>query len=171
MVVKALGIPHLAPPTTAFEYVGSIVIPAALALLPQRMDSLEARALLHAICMQESRGIHRRQIRGPARGLWQFEARGGHDGVLNHAASKPIIGPVLKAMAYDPSECWAAIENNDVLACIFARLLLWTNPKPLPEGDASAAWDYYIDTWRPGKPHRETWDPFYLDAWTREVNP
>jgi hypothetical protein len=165
--MKALGIPH--DPQPVGNYVRDVVIPAAMKLVPPRLDSLEARALLHAICMQESRGIHRRQIKGPARGLWQFEYRGGFLGVLQHPASRPILLPILEKMAYQESECWPAIENNDVLACVFARLLLWTHPKALPEGNPNEAWDYYLDTWRPGKPHRSSWDAFYLDAWTREV--
>ncbi len=38
---------------------------------------------------------------------------------------------------------------------VFARLLLWTDAKPLPAiGDEQGAWDYYLRNWRPGKPTR-----------------
>ena len=46
-----------------------------------------------------------------------------------------------------------------------ARLLLFTDPKRLPEvGDAKGAWNLYIRTWRPGKPHRGTWNDLYDQA-------
>lgn len=156
----------------AFEYVRNVVLPAALSMLPQRMDSIEARAELMAIGMQESHFKYRRQMRGPALSFWMAENTGGFRGILDHPKTGELARGVLRRMGYgeaDPSD-FQALEDNDILACIGARLLLWSHPKPLPEGNASAAWDYYIETWRPGKPHRETWDAFYLDAWTREVN-
>ena len=56
-----------------------------------------------------------------------------------------------------------------MLAAGIARLLLWTDPKPLPkrfEPRAEAqAWSYYERVWRPGKPHPETWD----DCWRAAV--
>ncbi len=52
-----------------------------------------------------------------------------------------------------------------MLACAFARLLLFTDPRPLPAlGNPQAAWDYYVRNWRPGKPHRDTWDALYAKA-------
>lgn len=145
-------------------YVERSVLPAALSLLPPSMDSAEARALLIAIGLQESRFEYRRQVRGPARGFWQFE-QAGVRGVLNHHAAKPRLGPVLEALRVLPDECFEAIAHNDVLACVFARLLLWTHPQPLPR-EAAVAWRYYLATWRPGKPHRRTWDDFYASAWS-----
>lgn len=153
---------------SAFDYVRHNTIPAALKLLPQNMDTPVAITMLLAIGLQESRMTHRRQIGGPARGLWQFESGGGVRGVLSHAASKPHISAVLRTMAYGETQeiAFAAIEHNDVLACVFARLLLWTHPKALPQaGDPQYAWEYYLSTWRPGKPHRATWDAFYEQAW------
>jgi hypothetical protein len=157
---------------SAIEYVRSAVLPAALSMLPPHMDSIAARAMLLAIGMQESGFKYRRQMRGPALSFWQAEATGGFRGLLDHPDSGELARGALKRMAYgepDPSD-FQALEDNDILACIGARLLLWTHPKALPEGDASVAWSYYVNCWRPGKPHRETWDPIYRDAWTREVN-
>lgn len=139
-------------------------MPAALAMLPAKMDSPEARALLVAIGLQESRFTHRRQqLNGPAHGFWQFESAGGVHGVLTHHATKPFIQPVLDALRYEPSDCYYAIRDNDILACVFARLLLFSHPAPLPR-EAAAAWDYYLATWRPGKPRRDTWDGFFIQA-------
>lgn len=141
---------------------------ATSALLPPRMDSPEAKAMMIAIAMQESRWDHRRQIGGPARGFWQFEF-GGIKGVLNHRASQLMIFNVLERLDYDhaPDTSYTAIEHNDVLAFAYARLLLWTLPDRLPaRGEVAEAWNQYIDAWRPGKPHRATWDAFFGQAWT-----
>ena len=63
------------------------IVRPALAMLPARMSSPQAAVQMLAQALQESRLKHRRQIRGPARGLWQFET-GGIAGVLRHSASK-----------------------------------------------------------------------------------
>lgn len=145
------------------------IFPAAFTLLPTEMNTPKARALMLAIGLQESRFKHRRQLGpGPARGWWQFERGGGVKGVLTHAVTAPIITPIVKTFCYEPTPavCHLAIEHNDVLACIFARLLLWTVPLPLPEPDEDAhAWAVYIEGWRPGKPHRPTWRRFFEQAW------
>lgn len=141
------------------------IVPA-LSLLPPMMSSREAVAMLLAIGMQESRFIHRRQMNGPARGYWQFEVM-GVSGVLRHDASRTHARDVLMRLNYasdDEGDVWRAIEHNDVLAAAIARLLLWTHPKRLPS-DKDTAWDYYLACWRPGKPHRKTWDAFYETAW------
>jgi hypothetical protein len=148
---------------SALQYVHKAVIPAALTLLPN-MDSPQARVLILTIGLQESRFIHRRQVGGPARGFWQFEM-GGTRGVLTHQTSRQLIRSALNAMNYGETAdiCFAAIEQNDILACVFARLLLWTHPKQIPS-DPQGTWDYYLSLWRPGKPHRETWNAFYAEA-------
>lgn len=52
---------------------------------------------------------------------------------------------------------WSAIERNDVLAAGLARLLLYTDPRPLPAlGDAESVWALYLRTWRPGAYTRGT---------------
>lgn len=170
-MMRVAGIPNpVSPPptvssTTRFMY--QRILPAAAAMLPARLDAAKARVLLIAIGLQESRFEHRRQIRGPAVGWWQFESGGGVYGVLTHSASKPLIEPALATLRYRPGDCYDAIAHNDVLACIFARLLLFTHPKPLP-ASADTAWRYYLDTWRPGRPHAESWEAFYLQAWAME---
>ncbi|WP_199533145.1 hypothetical protein [Thiopseudomonas alkaliphila] len=70
-------------------------IDPALALLPARMKSKKAVVMMLAIGLQESRFIHRRQIKGPARGFWQFEKGGGVYGVLNHHIVIPPFSTVL----------------------------------------------------------------------------
>jgi hypothetical protein len=140
----------------------------ALSLLPQNMDSPQARVMILAIGLQESRFEYRRQIGdGPAKGFWQFERGGGVKGCIQHPASAPHIRKLCAArgVEFAPQAVWNAIEADDVLAAGLARLLLWTDPKPLPAlGDADGAWSLYLRTWRPGKPHLITWSWIYRQA-------
>lgn len=146
------------------------VFPAAFAFLPASMDTPAARALLLAIALQESHCTHRRQVRGPARGFWQFEKGGGVKGVLKHPATSALAHATMTGLQYPDTSvetAYAAIEHNDVLACVFARLLLATVPEPLPTRlEPEAAWQQYLAAWRPGKPHRHTWDACYEEAWS-----
>lgn len=139
----------------------------ALALLPPAMNTPQARVLLLAIGLQESRFQHRRQIGGPARGFWQFEHNGGVRGVLMHPASREDALRICAARHVAPvsATIYAALETDDILAAAFARLLLWTDPLRLPDaGDADGAWALYLRTWRPGKPHPQTWPALYAQA-------
>ncbi|GAB3469168.1 hypothetical protein [Azotobacter salinestris] len=142
-------------------------IAPALALLPARMNTPAAEVMLLTIGLQESGLIHRRQIGGPARGWWQFEQGGGVAGVLRHPESAGYARGVCTArrVSPEPGIVWAELEHNDILAAAFARLLLWTDPAPLPEvGEVAKSWDYYQRCWRPGKPHRQRWDACYAQA-------
>lgn len=143
-------------------------IAPALALLPAKMSGSRAEQMLLSIGLQESRFEYRRQMgNGPARGFWQFEKGGGVRGVLEFTTTKSLARAVCQARGVAPTAdaVHAALEHDDVLAAAFARLLLWTDPKPLPAvGEVQQAWDLYIRTWRPGKPHRQTWDGLYARA-------
>lgn len=147
------------------------IIPAALSVLPPEMDTIPARAILLAIGLQESRFEHRRQINGPARGMFQFEYGGGLAGVMTHRATRGHLDAALCAQRYEgvidePARLFTAIEHNDVLACVCARLLLWTLPGALPDRyQPMTAWDQYLQAWRPGKPHMSTWRGYWADAW------
>jgi len=149
------------------EQFNQIILTPALSLLLSCMDSPNARAMLIAICLQESGFNHRQQISGPARGFPQFEATGVH-GVLTHHATAGLANSVCGALVYRPSvdEVHAAIRDNDVLAACFARMLLWTVPAALPdERQPDVGWEQYTWAWRPGKPHRERWDNNWERAW------
>lgn len=149
------------------------VLPALLAL-PHAMKSPRALVMLLAIGLQESRFEHRYQVvqgrpgaKGPARGFWQFEKAGGCAGVLTHPASRFwMVGACnVRRLAPTPHALWKSIETDDELAATAARLLLFTDPKPLPGlADAEGAWRYYLRNWRPGKPHRATWDALHARA-------
>ena len=154
------------------------VIDPTLALLAQEgiPASDKARAMLVAIGLQESRLKERRQLVGkpprpvgPAMGLWQFEQGGGVKGVLTHKASRAIAEKyaLLRVGSIELKKVWEALECDDVLACIFARLLLWTDPKAIPDArpeNEEAAWQVYLGNWRPGKPHRQTWSGYWQAA-------
>lgn len=135
-------------------------------LLPGRYDSLDARVMLLAIGAQESEFRYRQQVGGPARGYWQFEQGGGVRGVLTHSATRLQALAVchMRAVAPVESDVYAALASDDLLACAFARLLLWTDPATLPRDDAGVAWDYYLRTWRPGKPRQDAWERNYAGA-------
>jgi hypothetical protein len=144
-------------------------IAPAFQLLPAPMNSPEAELMLLAIGLQESRFEHRHQIGGPAHSFWQAEQGGGMvHGVLRHRKTEFLAIAVSDARGIAPitdNEIYKAIEFDDVLAAALARLLLWTDPWPLPKvGECAKAWDLYLRTWRPGKPHRKTWDALYARA-------
>lgn len=127
---------------------------------PRPSDAAER--LLLAIAAQESGLRHRYQVlssgsAGPARGWWQFEA-GGVAGVMRHPATATLARALCDHawVAWDQSAIWRALEGHDELAVGLARLLVWSDPAPLPDR-APAGWSYYLRTWRPGKPHPETW--------------
>lgn len=150
------------------------ILDEALAGLPAAMDTPQARVLLIAIGLQESRLTHRVQLikdkktgelvpRGPARGLWQFELGGGVAGVLNHRLVRDRARALTGYPKVSAAEVHKRLSEDDVLAAQLARLLLWTDPKPLPT-EAADAWNYYIRVWRPGKPHPQTWEAFWDQA-------
>ena len=147
----------------------------ALGMLPSKMDSRAARIMLLAIGLQESRFRYRYQkiagkpyVKGPARGFWQFERAGGVVGVMTHAASHELAEELcqVRRVPFDSVVIHDTLERDDVLAAGFARLLLWTDRKALPSPAAShqEAWDCYIRNWRPGRPHRDSWDDFHDQA-------
>jgi hypothetical protein len=144
------------------------LLDTSLALLPEKMDTIMARAELAAIGLQESQLIHRRQMgNGPARGLWQFEKNGGVRGVMTFGTTEALARSLCTQRGFVPAvqSAYDMLEHDDVLACCFARLLLYTDPRPLPPvGAVDAAWRYYIDNWRPGKPHPQVWPKNYSNA-------
>jgi hypothetical protein len=152
-------------------------ITPALALLPARMTSLEAEVMLLAIGLQESRFEHRRQLvgspprpAGPAKSFWQAEQGGGMvSGLLRYHDDRvrDIAAGLCAVRGVPPAAraVWDAIEYDDVLAAGLARLLLFTDPARLPAlGDVDGAWQLYLRTWRPGKPHPATWAALYEQA-------
>ncbi len=71
----------------------------------------------------------------------QFEKGGGIKGVLTHPSSKPYIVDVCKRLVVpaDIDLCYGLVAYHDALACCFARLLLWTLPRPHGVGSGKTA--------------------------------
>jgi len=160
------------------EFLERTINPALEELVPHGIPVNDrARVMLMAIGLQESRLVHRFQLplagatnrKGPARGFWQFEAGGGVAGVMTHNATKDRVLHFVRRHVGSTNNhaIWASLEWEDTLAVVFARLLLWSDPRALPEptlANEQAAWDYYIRNWRPGKPHRQTWARIWADS-------
>lgn len=158
------------------------VVPAAARFFPASFNSPQARALIIAICLQESEFKHRRQlVRGfrewwksvttPAAGFPQFERIGIRE-VLQHHSSRKMALAVLDTFGYpeDVDTIHEALVHNDLLAAVWARLALWRHPDALPgEHEMEFAWHYYLRIWAPGIPHPEKWAACWREAW-RIVN-
>lgn len=138
----------------------------ALAFLPKPMDTAQARVMLLATGLQESKfedrwqvvNLNKPQVKGPARGFWQFERGGGCKGVVTHLASRYWMSLVCawRGVGFNATALWNCIEQDDVLAAAAARLLYFTDPKRLPDlGDEQGAWNLYLRTWRPGAYKRQ----------------
>lgn len=146
------------------------IIPAALSLLPARMSSEGAEAMLLAIALQESEMAARVQGGGgPAHGFWQFESGGGVQGVLTHPLTRPHLLHACDVLCYRPptrAAVYDAIVDNDVLACCVARLLLWTSPETLATRlEPGKGWRQYLSLWRPGKPGPARWPAAFAEGW------
>lgn len=148
------------------------ILPAAYDVLPAAMQSTPASAFLVAVALQESDAAARRQKpSGPGRGFWQFEAGGAVHGVRTHPATAHHLRSALVSLCYpstlSQADAWTAIEHNDVLAAVFARLLLWTVPAALPGRlGVAPAWDQYLEAWRPGAPRPDKWAANFALGWS-----
>jgi hypothetical protein len=133
-------------------------IRAAIFLLPERMGGAAAKLMLRAINRQENPQRLEQQVNGPARGDYQFEKSGGVKGVMTHSAASEHTMNVCKArgVAFKAEAIYQAIGTDPVLAAALARILLWTDSKPMPAiGDAEGAWGMYLRVWRPGAYDRD----------------
>lgn len=153
----------------AQQFHTDILVPSLEHVLPiiDIPASPEAERMLIAIAGQESDWTWRYQLKPggpgaegayPARGFWQFERRGGVAGVMRHPQTAHRAKALCDAchVYFDSDDVWRALEGHDLLATGFARLLLWTEPDPLP-ATQDQGWRQYIDNWRPGRPHPRTW--------------
>lgn len=164
----------LAPEARLDLFLAAIIRPvlASMAIAEKIPHTENAERMLLAIGWQESRFLFRDQVDtgpavlGPATGFWQFERMGGVHGVMRHHATRGFAQDrvMMAGLPLEDRAIWAAFAEakHDRLAAAFARLLLWTDPRPLPASEAQA-WDYYLRNWRPGKPHAHTWP----EAWRR----
>ena len=145
---------------------------ADLAKLMNRpaMENELAKIELVAISGQEANWSYRKQVKGPARGLWQFELGsleegGGVCGVFRHPATRHFVQELCATctVEHNPFAIHKALMFDDLLAAYIARLLLWTDLHPLPK-NAEQGWITYIANWRPGKPSKSKWAYNYKTA-------
>lgn len=60
---------------------------------------------------------------------------------------------------------YVALEHDNVLAAILARLYLHIEGERLPlVGEVTDAWVLYCQTWRPVETRRQEWDGSYARA-------
>lgn len=112
-------------------------------LEPLILYSPAAEELLVATCAQESHlGFYRKQVNGPALGIFQMEPATYRDILVNYLVYHPILDAKIKALAPD-----RAVENlvtNDPLAIAMARVQYLRAPGGLPDPlDLNAIWTYY----------------------------
>ncbi len=166
---------------TPAALLNTAILPA-LRLLPPQMLSDNAAALILMICIQESDlrsrwqivDVNRPQVKGPARGFPQFEkgtrtSRGGVWGCYLHEASRFWLADLCKVrgIAFTPDEIWLSMEKDDIFAMGVARLMLFTDPKKLPDmGNASACWETYKRIWHPGRPKPDSWPRAHTETLT-----
>jgi len=141
----------------------------ALSLLPPRLTSDTARAMLVAVALQESDLRHRRQIGGPAVSylMWEPGSQSALPGLLRHRASSGMAAEFTAALDYadlTPEELRQACITDSVLCAGLGRLLIWTLPEPLP-ANVLEAYSQYIAAWRPGKPTKRRWPSRWRQAW------
>lgn len=152
---------------TLQEFDATGVGPALEWLGADKYDGPGVRLQMLTTALQESNLEYRRQMGdGPAKSFYQMERGGMVNSLLNHPSNR-IRSTALAACAWRgvqpvAMDVWNAIENDDVLASVLARLGYLADPQPLPEvGNVDAAWLCYLRNWRPGKPHPEKWPALY----------
>jgi hypothetical protein len=158
---------------TADEFEANIMTPG-IAFMQQQAPQVpwqrNAHVLALAIAGQESDWSARVQSgNGPAHSFWQFEQGGGVRGVINHPTSGPIITTICAAVpvACEEHAVWEIMGQaaGDNLSLCMARLLLFTDPAPIPPpDDEEATWQYYLRNWRPGQPNRQRWSARIQEA-------
>lgn len=143
------------------------IINPALDMLPRVMRSDAARAMLLAIGLQESGLHHRKQVRGPAHGLWQFERIGVAEVLRNPKTRELALDLCWRcSVAATTAAVYHRIDDDDILAAGIARLALWRHPDALPGRDqAEKGWGQYMAIWAPGKPREEVWADYFSTAW------
>lgn len=119
-------------------------------LIKKTLDSLNlyspgAEELLMATCAQESHlGVYRRQINGPALGIFQMEPEDFKDIWLNYLAYKPNLSTDLSALASSQPPRPVEMVMNDAFAIAMARVHYLRAPGLIPDPtDLTAIWNYY----------------------------
>lgn len=114
--------------------------------------------LLMLTAAQESKlGTYLQQLKGPALGVFQVEPATHDDLVQTFLKSRPTLVQKIKDIAGVDHFDSRLLKFNLVYATIFARLVYFRKPSPLPGSDIEALATYW-------KKHYNT----YLGAGTKE---
>lgn len=150
------------------EMICRSVIAPALALLPPGLGGVRAEVMLLAIGQQESGFQKRRPDLGPERGYWRSCPDDDQVGaVLRHPATAALAVAACDTRQVPPIEerVFTALEHDDLLSAVFARLRLHIEGERLPPlGEVGDAWSLYCSAWRPAEPDRPRWDQSYARA-------
>lgn len=119
-----------------------------LDFMGEKYEGKLAERQLLAIALQESGLVHRVQVRGPARGFFQFEISGCQE-ALRLDRENFLAGYTARTL-YD------VLPQEECVMVVAARLLLRRHPDPLPKLP-EYGWKQYMSLWRPGKPHPDRW--------------
>lgn len=107
-----------------------VVIPVLLHLgLPGGEDAVD---LLVKTAISESGLNRRKQVGGPALGLWQIEPKTHDDVWSNYLRFRPGLARKVSDYLGDDRIEAARLKNNDEYACAIARLVYWRAKEPLP---------------------------------------
>jgi len=115
-------------------------------LQPIDLWSPAAEELLMATCAQESlMGAYRKQVNGPALGIFQMEPRDHDDIWKNYLAFRNQMSADGAKIAGKPELCTAdMLEFNDPYAIFMCRIHYLRAIKPLPDAkDLGGLWVYY----------------------------
>jgi len=114
-------------------------------LTPIGLYSPEAEELLMATAAQESHlGTYRRQIGGPALGIFQMEPNTFNDIWANYLHYKQALSDKVRALATYGFVIASELMNNDPFAIAMARLVYLRAPEPLPAStDIEGMWTLY----------------------------
>jgi hypothetical protein len=117
-------------------------------LKPTGLYSTQAEELLMATCAQESLlGTYRKQVNGPALGIFQMEPEDHDDIWKNFLKYKVVLALDAKQLLNsftggDPPA--SLLETNDAYAIFMARVHYARCPKALPLAtDLNGIWMYY----------------------------
>lgn len=134
---------------------------------PHLPRNRSVEVLMTAISGVEADWTERSQIpSGMAHGLFQMQLNTIHE-IMANPASKKLWELGMDDFGINTRTAEHLFEiiahqEGDVMAVFLARLDLWCNPHPIPFADEeSLLFDYYRDTWRPGKPSAKRFSRAY----------
>ena len=118
------------------------------ALAPLGLWSAGAEELLMATAAQESHlGQYRRQINGPALGIYQMEPATFNDLFTNYLQYHPTIKSEILFQSHGDASPETLVENDAFATCM-ARVLYLRAPEALPAStDLGGIWRLYKLRW------------------------